>query len=1065
MPEDSVKVAVRVRPFNQREKDRNAKLVIKMQGSTTTITNPEAPSEEPKKFAFDYSYWSHDGFTSQDDGILVPNAGSPYASQHKVFQDLGQGVLDNAFEGYNCSLFAYGQTGSGKSYSMVGYGANKGIVPITCDELFKTMGTNQDQNKRFEVTFSMLEIYNEQVRDLLSKDNPKGGLAVRQNPKLGMFYVQNLKKVPVGSYSEIEMRMEQGTSNRTVASTNMNATSSRAHTVVTIVFDQIIKDDSGNETKKSSTMNLVDLAGSERADSTGATGDRLKEGANINRSLSALGNVISALADQSENKKTVVPYRDSVLTKLLQNALGGNSKTVMIAALSPADINYVETLSTLRYADRAKKIKNQAVINENPLDKMIRELKEENEKLRKALEAGGVVPSDGRTQMSEEEMKALEEKIRSQLMANQQLIGDSEQSWDEKLSAARNETEAFVSEGNREVARKNKEPHLMNLNEDPMLSGVVFHFLDGQATVIGRKDGNPDIALSGLNIQKKHAVLTQEGGSEVTIKPGSDGAKTKVNGVPITGPRSLEHMDRIIFGSNHVYVFVNPAKPQAPEGTPKEITWEFAQKEVAQAKGFATGLAGLTKEQQIAQEQILEVLPMVSEVNAVSEELNKYKSFEVVLISAAAQESTTGKSASGPQDPSSFATKDDPRFRPQVMVKMKNLLNGNTWLWAHGKFVDRKYMIQDMYQRYLDGEDVHSIPREEDPFWEPTEDILIGTADIFLQSLVNAMDFSDQLSITDYKGQEEGKLNVNIIPCNQSGLALDEDNYVEDSKELLKKPFHFKIEVSSAEIHKPRFSKGIKVKYRLLTDKDFTETKQVVDTLSPEFGHSRVVSIPKMKEQHLDFFRDHSITFLVFGKQEDTAGDPNLAKLTTKELRQMEQIGSAADSSRRKSVFAHDTPAPDNAHIRTELVLMQRKYERLAQKEKRMMQLCDEWSKKPPEEQLFEPFFRAVSAVAHSTGTRLKTRVQLLNQMLAIQKKQEEETPSEQMLRAQRIIRENASSEKVSSQRPPSGFVSFSFGFPSPVFLPTFPLTASHASVAQPTLYASPVSLPDSGAA
>ncbi|GFS07871.1 kinesin-related protein 1 [Elysia marginata] len=314
------------------------------------------------------------------------------------------------------------------------------------------------------------------------------------------------------------------------------------------------------------------------------------------------------------------------------------------------------------------------------------------------------------------------------------------------------------------------------------------------------------------------------------------------------------------------------------------------------------------------------------------------------------------------------------------MVKMKNLLNGNTWLWAHGKFVDRKYMIQDLYQRYLDGEDVNSIPKEEDPFWEPTEDILIGTADIFLQSLVNAMDFFDQLSITDYKGQEEGKLTVNIIPCTQAGLALDEDNYVEDPKELLKKPFHFKIEVNSAEIHKPRFSKGVKVKYRLLTDKNFTETKQVVGTLSPEFGHSRVISIPKLKEQHLDFFRDNSITFLVYGKQEDAAGDPKLAKLTTKELRQMEQIGSAAESSRRKSVFVHDTPAPDNAHIRTELVLMQRKYERLAQKEKRMMQLCDEWGKKPPEDQQFEPFFRAVSAVAHSTGTRLKTRVQLLNQ-------------------------------------------------------------------------------------
>ena len=146
---------------------------------------------------------------------------------------------------------------------------------------------------RHEVTFAMLEIYNEQIRDLLSKDNPKGGLQVRQNPKEGGFFVQGLKRVAVGSYVEIEKRMDQGTAHRTVASTNMNATSSRAHTLVMITFDQIYKNKMGRDTKKSSVINLVDLAGSERADSTGATGDRLKEGANINKSLSALGNVIS----------------------------------------------------------------------------------------------------------------------------------------------------------------------------------------------------------------------------------------------------------------------------------------------------------------------------------------------------------------------------------------------------------------------------------------------------------------------------------------------------------------------------------------------------------------------------------------------------------------------------------------------------------------------------------------------------------------------------------------------------------------------------------------------------
>jgi len=258
---------------------------------------------------------------------------------------------------------------------MVGYGSNKGIVPVTCEMIFARIGQVSD---KFEVTFSMLEIYNEQVNDLLAKKNLPGGLQVRQHPSQGFFYAQDLLKVPVGSYKEIEQEIERGTAKRSVASTMMNATSSRAHTVVTVTFDQIFKTADGSETKKSSVINLVDLAGSERADSTGATGDRLKEGANINKSLSALGNVISALAELSTNPKKkgiMVPYRDSVLTKLLQNALGGNSKTIMIAALSPADINYQETVSTLRYADRAKRIKTKATVNENQVDKIIRELK------------------------------------------------------------------------------------------------------------------------------------------------------------------------------------------------------------------------------------------------------------------------------------------------------------------------------------------------------------------------------------------------------------------------------------------------------------------------------------------------------------------------------------------------------------------------------------------------------------------------------------------------------------------------------------------------------------------
>ncbi|XP_064640023.1 kinesin-like protein KIF28 isoform X2 [Lineus longissimus] len=984
MPDESVRVAVRVRPFNQREKDRQAKLIIQMQGKTTLITNPES-KEEPKKFAFDFSYWSHDCFKERGDGYLEPTS-NKYSDQRMVFEDLGRGVLNNAFEGYNCSLFAYGQTGSGKSYSMVGYGNNKGIVPITCDELFQTMDKNKsDGNVRYEVTFSMLEIYNEQVRDLLSKDAPRGGLPVRQNPKLGLFYVQGLKKVPVGSYKEIEQRMEQGTSNRTVASTNMNATSSRAHTVVTITFDQICKNEEGSETKKSSVMNLVDLAGSERADSTGATGDRLKEGANINKSLSALGNVISALADLSMGKKKVlVPYRDSVLTKLLQNALGGNSKTIMIAALSPADINYDETLGTLRYADRAKKIKNKAVVNENPMDKLIRELREENERLKKAMDGGGLMAQNSGASGDEKEKmrKEMEEEIRAQLMANMEMLEDSAVSWDDKLQAARDEE---VVDIRGDSGRKTKEPHLSNLNEDPMLAGMICHFLKEGSSTVGRKDGDPDIVLSGLSIQKNHAIISIEKG-EVEIKPGGASAKTKVNGQPLTGTRVLLHKDRILFGSNHLYVFKNPLKQDTGGADlPAEVDYEFAQKEIAQAKGFATGSgAGLSKEQQIAQEQILEILPMVTEVNAISEELDKHRTFEVVLISGAAQESSfkENKSTNAEQKQNMRRMSVFQMVKLQqtlvVMVKMKNLLNGNTWLWERGKFMNRRYLMQEMYQKYLDGEDISKIKHEEDPFWEPAEDVLIGTSNVFLQSLGYALDFDDKISVTDYKGQEEGSIYVNVTPCTQAGKPQDEDFFIEDPKELLGEAYHFKVTIRGAEVNKARFSKGLMIKYKVFKDGEYTVTPTIKGTLTPEFKHSRIISYPSITEEHLEYFDNGSITFLLYGLQEDSKTDPKLQKMTTRELRQMEHL-SKPNLTQRHTSFALNQDASDQSHLKSELMVLQRKYDRLESKEKRIQQLCSDWKEKKPEEQEFDAFHRAISAAANSTGTRLKTRVKLLN--------------------------------------------------------------------------------------
>lgn len=261
-------------------------------------------------------------------------------------------------------------------------------MPISCEEIFNRIATNSDPNKEYEVNISMMEIYNEKVQDLLIPiaKRPKEGHKIREHKTLGI-YVEGMSKHFVDTYESIEKKMDEGSRNRSIAATEMNASSSRAHTIISIEFKQTVIDN-GKKREKLSVIYLVDLAGSEKVGKTGATGDRLKEAAGINKSLSVLGLVISALADkaQGKGKNSIVPYRDSCLTRILQNALGGNSKTLMICAISPASDNYEETLSTLRYADQAKKIQNKAIVNESETDKLIRTLTEERELLREKVQ-------------------------------------------------------------------------------------------------------------------------------------------------------------------------------------------------------------------------------------------------------------------------------------------------------------------------------------------------------------------------------------------------------------------------------------------------------------------------------------------------------------------------------------------------------------------------------------------------------------------------------------------------------------------------------------------------------
>lgn len=560
---DSVKVAVRVRPFNSRERQEGAELCVAMVGNKTTVWSNA--DNIKKDFNFDYSYWSHDGFTEDPTtGFLSKSSSnSIYADQQTVFNDLGVEVLDNAWNGYHVCLFAYGQTGSGKSYSIVGYGANKGIIPITCEEIFTRIKLPQKQKIDFQVEVSMLEIYNEQVQDLLTPPSlrEKGGLKVRENPKTGV-YVEGLKKLPVSSYAEISAVLDKGNEHRTVGATQMNATSSRAHTVLTISFTQLFYDESTGKplNRKQSDINLVDLAGSERAGKTGATGDRLAEGSNINRSLSCLGKVITALAKKSApgGKGEVVPYRESKLTRILQNALGGNSKTCMIAAISPASYNFEETLSTLRYADQVKAIKNKAIVNETPQEKLIRELREENERLKALVQGRG----GGGGKIDEESMQEYESQLEMLRKAKEQ----AEMTFQQRLEEMEKNREHAI------VKVEIKGPHLSNLNEDAQLNGQIKHKLEGSCT-LGKGAGS-QIIINGLGVGPEHCKIEFSNGTFV-IKPSPDATfKTMVNGEILKASRALQNQDRLKLGNHVFFSFIDPDQPFN-----SEINWEYAVKE------------------------------------------------------------------------------------------------------------------------------------------------------------------------------------------------------------------------------------------------------------------------------------------------------------------------------------------------------------------------------------------------------------------------------------------------------------------------------------------------------
>ncbi|TMW46324.1 hypothetical protein DOY81_008594 [Sarcophaga bullata] len=434
---ENVRVVVRARPMDKNEIQAGSLSVIKVDKlkRAITVVKPNATANEPPK-----TYYFDNVFDWE-------------SSQLDLYVDTARPIVEKVLEGYNGTILAYGQTGTGKTYTMSGYPESpqtKGIIPNAFAHIFGHIAKAKE-NQKFLVRVSYMEIYNEEVRDLLGKDVTKS-LEVKERPDIGVF-VKDLSGYVVHNADDLENIMKLGNKNRVVGATKMNSESSRSHAIFSITVERSELGEGGQQHVRMGKLQLVDLAGSERQSKTQATGQRLKEATKINLSLSVLGNVISALVD---GKSSHIPYRNSKLTRLLQDSLGGNSKTVMCATISPADTNYMETISTLRYASRTKNIQNRMHINEEPKDALLRHFQEEIERLRKQLEEG----YEEEPQMDEEE-EVDEEDDDDEIEA--EVLAETQNQLTEKALEKQRQRELKLAK--KEALEKRKHEHQLEISK------------------------------------------------------------------------------------------------------------------------------------------------------------------------------------------------------------------------------------------------------------------------------------------------------------------------------------------------------------------------------------------------------------------------------------------------------------------------------------------------------------------------------------------------------------------------------------------------------------------------
>ncbi|XP_057381549.1 kinesin-like protein KIF14 isoform X2 [Daphnia carinata] len=598
---NSIIVAVRVRPKTAKEESEKQKPAIFVEGKNISVLTSIG---ETHIFCCDNCFIS--------DTPTVQNG--KHHQQGQVYECLAKPLLSQAFKGFNTCMFAYGQTGTGKSYSMMGKIGNRneldqasGIIPRFCFDLFlriEELAKNPTAERlSIEIEVSFFEIYKERIQDLLCSSSKTGGnLSVREHPKNGP-YVVNLTKCSVTSFEEVQRWLSVGNQRRIVASTSDNKRSSRSHVIFTITLAQSFEEQVAGKmemVRKQSRVNFIDLAGSERMASL-SVGVRRQESLAINLSLFTLGKVITALAE-----KKFAPYRESVLTWLLKESLGGNSKTVMLATVSPNVAHIEATLSTLRYSCLASKIVNAPTICETP------------KACSNKPSLAETVGATSHVENSPARIKELESTVRhlSDLLAEVENKKDSE--WKEKMAQAelkRIEAEQALSNHGLSSYIDPQQPYLININRDPLLSETMFFPLNPGKNMVGPmvcSNDPPSIQLNGLTIEENHCCIEYDDDLRIFAN-----AETYVNGQLVgTEKVVLCHGDRIIIGGTHHFHLHNPKDSQFHEKRANGVPdFETSYQELRDVQEKVLQVAVEEAQQKARQQMISEISDLRREAN------------------------------------------------------------------------------------------------------------------------------------------------------------------------------------------------------------------------------------------------------------------------------------------------------------------------------------------------------------------------------------------------------------------------------------------------------------------